>query len=194
MIEFQHRSGDILPWYVLKVRTGTEERLERNLKVKDYEIFLPTCLEVRRYTDRLKRIQAPVFPGYLFCRLDIERRLPILITPGIEAVVSFGGEPCAVPEDEIAAIKIALAAGETLVPWPYLRSGDAVVVQFGPLTGVQGLVVRADGKDRLVLSVNLLQRSVAVQIDRAHIRPLRNLIPDHSRDRAMGPKPAQLVV
>jgi len=178
LLAFRDRATEIetdarvFPWYALKVRTGGEARLGINLEQKGFEIFLPTWLEIRRYSDRLKKIQSPMFPGYLFCRLDVNRRQPVLTTTGVEKIVSFGGEPCAVPEKEIEAIQRALTAGKSVVPWPYLQTGDAVIVQFGPLTGVEGLVVRADGKDRIVLSVNLLQRSVAVQIDRDQIRPL----------------------
>lgn len=160
------------PWYALKVRTGAEPRVKTSLGHKGYDVFLPTWLDCRPYSDRVKKIQAPLFSGYLFCRLDIEHRLPVLTTSWVDSIVSFGGEPCPIEEREIAAIQRVVAAGSGPIPWPYLCNGDRVRVQFGPLAGIEGFVLRADGKERLILSLDLLQRSVAVEIDRSHIRPL----------------------
>jgi transcription antitermination factor NusG len=165
-----------LPWYALKVRTGVERRLKTTLERKGCRVFLPTWLDCRRYSDRIKPIQAPLFPGYLFCRLDISYRLPILTTPGVGSILGSGSEPLPIDELEMAAIQRLAEPGSSPVPWPYLREGDRVRVQWGPLAGIDGFVLRADGKDRLILSLHLLQRSVAVQIDRLHIRPLEGRV------------------
>jgi transcription antitermination factor NusG len=161
-----------LPWYALKVRTGAEPRLKTTLQNKGYDVFLPTWLDCRRYSDRIKRVQASLFPGYLFCRIDISRRLPILTTTGVDFIVGCGGEPSPLDEGEISAIRRMVEANSGAIPWPYLHVGDRVRVQFGPFTGIEGFVRRADGKDRLILSLHLLQRSVAVEIDRSHVRPV----------------------
>jgi len=160
------------PWYALKVRTGAEPRVKTALENKGYNVFLPTWLDCRRYSDRIKKIQAPLFSGYLFCRLDVVNRLPILTTSYVDSIVSFGGEPCPIEDHEITAIQRAVEFGSSPTPWPYLSKGDRVRVQFGSLTGIEGIVLRADGKERLILSIDLLQRSVSVEIDRDHIRPL----------------------
>ena len=159
------------PWYALKVRTGAEARVKTALETKDYHVFLPTWLDCRRYSDRIKKVQAPLFSGYLFCRLNVSDRLPVLTTPWVDSIVGVGGEPRAIEEREISAIQRAVDAGSSLVPWPYLREGESVRIQFGPFKGLEGFVLRADGKERLVLSVHLLQRSIAVEIDRTHVRP-----------------------
>ena len=164
--------GRQFPWYALKVRTGAEPRVQTALKNKGYEVFLPTWLDCRRYSDRIKKVQAPLFAGYLFCRLDVEHRLPVLTTSWVDSIVGFGGEPCPIEEREVAAIQRVVEAGSSPTPWPYLREGEAVRIQFGPFTGLEGFVLRADGKERLIISVHLLQRSIAVEIDRTHIRPL----------------------
>ena len=160
------------PWYALQVRTGGELRLRTTLETKGYETFLPTYVEVRRYSDRLKKIDTPLFPGYIFSRLDITKRLPILQTPDVHAIVSVCRVPQPLEESEIDAIRSVVTSGASALPWPYLQVGDRVVVTFGPLKGVEGFLIKVKDQDKLVLSVNLLQRSLAVEIDRTHIRPL----------------------
>ena len=160
------------PWYAVQVRTGGELRLRTTLERKGYETFLPTYLEVRRYSDRLKKIDTPLFPGYIFSRLDITKRLPILQTPDVHAIVSVSRVPQPIEEAEIDAIRSVVNSGTSALPWPYLQVGDRVVVTFGPLTGVEGFLVKIKDAERLVLSVNLLQRSIAVEVDRTYIKPL----------------------
>jgi transcription antitermination factor NusG len=170
--------GKQLPWYALKVRTGMELRIKIAIENKGYDVFLPTWLACRRYSDRIKKVAVPLFSGYLFCRLNVSHRMPILTTSGVDSIVGFGGEPCSINDREVAAIRRAVEAS-SLTPWPYLREGETVRIQSGPLTGLEGFVLRAEGKDRLILSVHLLQRSVALEIDRASIRPVgcRGLLP-----------------
>src|SRR5258708_5307579 len=92
-------------WYAFKVRTSGELRVRAALEYKGYETFLPTQLEVRKYTDRLKKIDAPLFPGYIFSRLDVSKRLPLLTTPGVESIISMAGVPQPIPEQEIEAVR-----------------------------------------------------------------------------------------
>lgn len=142
------------------------------LENKEYEIFLPTYQEVRQYSDRMKKIDAPLFPGYLFCRMDVTKRLPILTTPGVHSILGFNGEPTPVPEDEITAIQRVVGSGATVGPWPFLKIGARVRVERGAFSGVEGILISERGVDRLILSVQMLQRSVSVEIDRSWIRPL----------------------
>lgn len=160
-----------LPWYAVQVRTNAEQRLRNALSQKGYQVFLPTYLECRQYSDRVKKIDAPLFPGYLFCRLDADRRLPILTTPGVHSIVGQGGIPQPVEESEISDIQRALNSGASAIPWPYLRAGDSVEIKMGAFTGLHGVLVNVRGIDRLVLSIHLLQRSIAVEIDRTWVRP-----------------------
>jgi transcription antitermination factor NusG len=159
-------------WYAFKVRTGGELRLRTSLEQKGFQIFLPTYLEVRKYSDRLKKVDAPLYPGYLFSRLDMADRLPILTTPGVESVVSIGGVPQPVDDSEIESILRVVDSESSAMPWPFLRVGDRVRIVYGALCGVEGFLVRVRDKDRLVLSCNLLQRSIAVEMDRTYVKPI----------------------
>lgn len=161
-----------LPWYALKVRTNGEAKPMAALTAKGYDIFLPTYVDVRRYSDRLKKVPAALFPGYLFCRLDYEFKLPVLSTLGVEAIVGLGGTPTPIDEQEIAVIRKVTESGLSAMPWPYLKEGDRVKVNYGSMTGVVGTLIRVRGTMRVVISVHILQRSIAFEVDREWIRPL----------------------
>jgi transcription antitermination factor NusG len=164
--------SSVLSWYALKVRTNGESKPQEALILKGYETFLPTYIDVRRYSDRLKKVSAALLPGYLFCRLDAEHRLPILSTPGIESIVGIGGVPCPIEEKEIGVIRRVVQSGTRAAPWPYLKEGDRVRVQYGSLVGVEGTLIRTRGASRLVISIHLLQRSISFEIEREWVRPL----------------------
>jgi len=162
----------ILPWFALRVRSRAEQLVGSALGGKGYEVFLPTYLECRRYSSCVKKVDAALFPGYLFCRLDVNQRLPVLSTGGVEHIVSCAGVPHSIADDEIAAIRTLVDSHVPALPWPYLKVGSPVRIEFGPLSGLEGLVVFEKSGARLVLSVHLLQRSVSVEIDRSWVRPL----------------------
>jgi transcription antitermination factor NusG len=158
-------------WYALRVRSNFEWAVNAALTGKEYEAFLPTYRTRRRWSDRTKEIEAPLFRGYTFCRFDATRRLPILTTPGVIAIVGSTSGPIQVDEREIASVRAMVASRVVVGPWPFLREGEFVAVEHGPLAGVEGIVVSFKGQYRLVVSVSLLQRSVAVEIDREWVRP-----------------------
>jgi transcription antitermination factor NusG len=141
------------------------------LRGRKYDCLLPTYPERRRYSDRLKKVDTALFPGYVFCRFDPLRRLPILTTPGVEHVVGLGRVPHPVEEAEIEAIQQIMQSGVLAKPWPYLKVGHRVRIAEGSLAGIEGLLIQERGRDRLIVSVHLLQRSVSVEIDRDSIRP-----------------------
>ena len=117
-------------------------------------------------------VEAPLFPGYLFCRLDLQNRLPVLMTPGVTQIVGYNRIPVPVDESEVDAIRTTVASGLKSEPWPFLEAGDRVQIEQGPLRGLEGILLEVRGAQRLVLSVTLLQRSVAVEINPAFVRPL----------------------
>lgn len=169
----QPRTSDYaLPWFALKVKARRELQVSDALRGKELEAFVPTVRECRKYSDRIRKVDAPLFPGYLFCRLNPSHRLPVLTTPGVEYILGSNGQLQAVPESEIGALQRLVSEGAHAKPWPYLKDGDRVRVEFGSFAGVEGLVVREGQSDRLVLSVTVLQRSVALEIDRTWIRPV----------------------
>ena len=163
--------SDSYPWFALSVKTSQELLAAQALRGKNYEPFVPTHPQRRRYSDRCIQVDRALFPGYVFCRFDPQRRLPILTTPAVQSIVSFNKIPHPVEEREIAALQQVVRSGLLAKPWPYLKAGQRVRIDEGPLCGVQGILCKEKGKDRLVISVDLLQRSVSVQIDRFAIRP-----------------------
>jgi len=160
-----------LAWYALRVRSNFEWAVNAVLTGKEYEAFLPTYRTRRRWSDRTKEVEEPLFRGYTFCRFDAARRLPILTTPGVVSIIGSASGPIQVDEREIASVRGMVASGVVVGPWPFLREGQFVSVERGPLAGVEGIIVSFKGQYRLVVSVSLLQRSVAVEIDRDWVRP-----------------------
>jgi transcription antitermination factor NusG len=152
-------------WFALNTRFRYEEYVAKQLSGKGYETFLPVYQCRRRWSDRVKNVELPLFPGYLFCRFDSMNRLPILTTPGMIQIVGFGKTPVPVPDTEIAAIQAVTIGNLTREPWPYLQVGQRVKVECGPMRGVEGILLNIKGSHRLVLSVTLLQRSVAVEVN-----------------------------
>jgi len=163
-----------LMWYALQVRSRHESGIAGFLAGKGYETFLPFYTCRKRWSDRVKTIEAPLFPGYLFCRFDAQERLPILKTPGVIQVVGSNRAPIPVDESEIQAIQTLVASGLPNQPWPFLSVGDLVRIESGPLRGCEGLLIEFKGNHRLVLSVTLLHRSVGVEIDSAYVEALQS--------------------
>jgi len=162
------------PWFAVQVRTQREEGVAEYLTGKAYEWFLPTYKRRKLWSDRVREIHVPLFPGYLFCRFDPKDRLPILKTPGVIQIVGYNRVPVPVDEQEIAALQRLVASGLPNQPWPFLAVGDKVKIESGPLRGLEGILASVKGNHRLVLSVTLLQRSVAVEIDSAFVGSLRS--------------------
>jgi len=160
-------------WYAVHVRSRFESEISTVLRSKGYEEFLPTYRCRRRWSDRAKEIEVPLFPGYLFARFDARLRLAILKSPGVIAIVGLGKTPIPVSDKEIETIRAVVRSGLPAEPWTHLTVGSRVFIEAGPLAGLEGIVVNVDRKFRLVLSVSLLQRSVAVEIDRSWVRPVR---------------------
>ena len=159
-------------WYALQVRTRWEGSTASILVGKGYETFLPTYESLERRRGKFKEITAPLFPGYVFCRFDALKRLPILVTPGVIAVVGRGRIPAPVDDFEIEAIQRAVSACLRVEPWPYLEVGQLVRIEGGALAGMEGILTAFKGTRRIVLSVSLLRRSVALEIDRSEVRPI----------------------
>jgi transcription antitermination factor NusG len=161
------------PWFALQVRTQHEAGVAAHLDGLGFEWFLPKYKCRKRWSDRIKESEVPLFPGYLFCRLNPQDRLPILKTPGVMQIVGYNRQPVPVDELEIMALQRLVASGLPNHPWPYFEVGDQVRIESGPLRGLEGRVVEFKGNHRLVLSVKLLQRSVAVEMDSALVESMR---------------------
>jgi transcription antitermination factor NusG len=157
------------PWFAILTRTGREKSATMLLENAGFECYLPAIKFTRQWSDRLKEIELPLFPGYLFCRMNPQNRLPMLMTPGVIQIVGVGKTPIPVDEQEIAAIQRVAKSGISIMPWPYLQVGQVARIDEGPLRGMSGIVIRIKSGLKLVLSVSLLQRSIAVEIDRSWI-------------------------
>jgi transcriptional antiterminator RfaH len=166
-------AGTQLPWFALQVRSRREKVVADHLEGKGYELFLPLYTCKRHWTDRIKEVEAPLFPGYLFCQFDPHNRLPILKTPWVIRVVGFNHSPIPVDLREINAIRTLVTSGLPSQPCSYWAIGDVVRITSGPLRGLKGILGKVKGNRRLVLSISLLQRSVAVEIDSALVTPER---------------------
>lgn len=154
-------------WFALTVKPRHEKVAAQDLRSKGLEDFLPLYHARRCWSDRVKSVELPLFPGYLFCRFESYKdRLKVLSTTSVISIISFGEELAPVEEAEIAAIQSLLRSGLPVEPWPFLRVGEPVRVESGPLTGLQGILSREKNVSRVVINVELLQRSVAVEIDR----------------------------
>ena len=160
------------PWFAIQARTCREKLTKLFLENRGFECFLPLAKANHRWSDRVKQFELPLFPGYLFCRMNPYDRLPVLQAPGVIQIVGVGKNPLAVPEEEIEAIQQATASGLATMPWPYLQVGSLARIEGGPLQGLTGIIVKIKSGMKLILSVNLLQRSVAVEIDREWISVL----------------------
>jgi transcription antitermination factor NusG len=171
--DFQYSDGSLQKlWYAVHVRTRFESQMSKVLRNKGYEEFLPTYRRSRGWSDRTKELDLPLFPSYLFCRFDVRERLPILKSPGVIAIVGLRKTPIPISDEEIEAVRSIVRSGLPAEPWTHLTVGSRVFMEAGPLAGLEGIVVNADKRFRLVVSVPLLQRSVGVQIDRSWVRPV----------------------
>ena len=160
------------PWYAVRVRSNYERTVSRSLQNKGYVEFAPFYRAERRWSDRTKLVEFPLFPGYVFCRFDVQQRLPVLQTPGVVSVVGFGSEFAVIDDVEIDAVRKVVTSGSEVRPWPYLRVGQRVRVRGGTLKGLDGILLDLKSGRRIVISITILQRSVAAELNRASIEPL----------------------
>jgi len=172
-----HRAPDFssdggIQWFALHVRSNFEWMVSTILRNKGYEEFLPTYRARRRYSDRVKEEDFPLFPGYLFCQFDQGDRIPILSTGGVVRIVGIDNKPQPVAAEELAAVWRVTHSGVIADPWPHLEKGEEVMIESGALSGLRGILVECKGTRRLVVSVRLLQRSVAVEINKESVRPV----------------------
>ena len=165
-------SGAALDWYAIRVRPRFEKLVASALHGKGYEEFLPLYRKRNRWSDRMKEVDLPLFPGYVFCRADWMGKPRLVSTPGVVGVLSFANRPATISEEEIGAIKLVLRSGVSMEPWPYLREGQRVRIERGSLTGLEGIVVRTKTDFRIVLSVDALCRSVAVEVYSECVSPV----------------------
>lgn len=161
-------------WYAAYTRANHEKRVSEQLCVREVEHFLPLYSSVRRWKDRRVMLELPLFPGYVFVRMALRDRLQVQTVPGVARLVGFDGTPAALPDGEIDALRTSLGGAARLEPHPYLVAGRRVRVIRGPLAGMEGVLVRRKGTFRLVISIELIQRSVALDADVADVEAVQS--------------------
>jgi transcription antitermination factor NusG len=159
-------------WYALYVRSRHEKAVESGLRGKGYAAFSPFYRTKRKRVDRIAAVDVPLFPGYVFCHFDSNKRLPILTTPGMVKIVGPGNRPEPVDDHEIASIRTIALSGRPVQPWPFLRSGQRIRLEAGPLMGAEGIFLRVKNEYHLVVSITLLQRAVSVVVEKDAVTPL----------------------
>ena len=157
-------------WYAAYTCANHEKRVAQQLAQRSVEHFLPLYEAVRRWKDRRVRVQLPLFPGYVFVRLPLRDRLQVLQIPSLVRLVGFNGLPTALPDHEMEAMRDGLTRQLRAEPYPYLTAGRRVRIIRGPLEGLEGILLRKKGKLRVVLSLQLIMRSIIVDIDLAAIK------------------------
>jgi transcription antitermination factor NusG len=151
-------------WYAVQVWTQYEKAVNRALTLKGVEALLPTKRIVRHWCDRTKASDIPLFPGYVFARFDPDRTLPVLVTPKVQRIVSFGKYPHPIPDEEIAAIQKVVASGLDAESCPTPTIGECVRIVSGPLAGVSGILTEKRSSLRLIVTVELIHRSISVEV------------------------------
>jgi transcription antitermination factor NusG len=156
-------------WYAAYTCANHEKSVTQKLQQRSVEFFLPLYESVRRWQDRRVRLELPLFPGYVFVRLSLRNRLQVLEIPGIVRLVGFNGHPTPLPTEDIEMIRSCFDRRHPLKPHSYVQRGQRVRVLSGPLEGLTGMVVRQRNRTRFVISLELLMRSVAVDVDVADV-------------------------
>jgi len=161
-------------WYAIYTRPNFEKRIHAELTERGLISFLPLRSTIRLWSDRKKRIEAPLFPSYLFVHANLKERYESLQTRGAVRMVSFNGEPARIPEYQIESIRRILEHGYDPEPFQYLSAGDEVEIVAGPLLGVRGYCVEARGRHQLVISLAAIRQSVAVTVERGQVKKVRS--------------------
>ncbi len=155
-------------WFAVHTRSRHEKSVHEQLRGKQIESFLPLYRSAKRWKNGQCGAELPLFSGYVFVRIDGRMQLPVLQTPGVARFVAFGGQPVPVPDYEIAQLEIVTSKGVDVCPHPFLTVGEKVQILCGPLTGLTGILSRTKGKSRVVVSLDLISRSISVELDSEH--------------------------
>ena len=180
-------SSSKVAWYALQVKSRREAYIVNQIQALGIECLLPLYKSVRKWSDRVKELERPLFPGYLFCKFDFQNRRPIVTTPGVLQVVGYGHTAVPVSEQEIQALHLAVSSEVPKQPWPYLEVGQRVRVVYGTLTGLEGILVNMKGSHRVVLSVSLLQRAVAMEVEASWLVPVEKANKENVAQRILRP-------
>ena len=159
-------------WYAVTTQPRHEKVVAQQLKAKSIETFLPLLTTPSRWKDRRVFIDRPIFPGYVFTHIELKERHHVLSIPSVVRLLSFGGVPAAIDDAEIEAVRLCLTYGNKLEPFPFPQSGELVRVTSGALQGLEGIVTRHKNQCRIIVSIALIHKSIAAEIDGHLLEPL----------------------
>jgi len=159
-------------WYAAYTRANHERRVAHELGERGVENFLPQYESLRKWKDRQVLLAMPLFPGYVFVHLALQNRLAVLQVPGVSCLVGFAGKPAAIPGEEFERVRGLLKRGTSATPHPYLKAGRRVRVRSGPFAGLEGIIIRRNNRRRLVISLALIERAIAVELEEASLEAL----------------------
>ncbi len=163
-------------WFALRVRPNHERAAQRSLEHVGLEAYLPVQRVRRRWSDRMKELEAVLFPGYVFCRFGYADRMRVLNSAGVRSIVAAGSDPAPVDDSELDAVRALVKSGRPILASPYVQIGERVVIREGPLAGLRGAVMRAKDAWRVVVSVEAINCSVAIEVDADAVARDRNRI------------------
>ena len=167
-------ASDLLPWYVIRVMSNRERAVATLLQGRGFPVSLPLCRSRRNGTGRRK--ESVLFPGYLFCSFDSNVLLPVISVPGVVHVVCRQRVPVAVDPVEMDAVRRLAEAGLNAEPCPWIAIGERVRVREGPMAGVEGTLAREGSRNRIVISISLLMRSVMVELERSAVESISDCV------------------
>jgi len=159
-------------WYAAYTSANHEKKVAAELGRRSVESFLPLYSSIRRWKDRRVQLQLPLFPGYVFVHLALSERLRVLHVPGVAKLVGFGGQPVALPDEQLEGLRASMNGELCAEPHPYIAVGRRIRIVRGPFQGIEGFLVRRKGVFRVVLSLELIMRSVAVEVDISEVEPV----------------------
>jgi transcription termination/antitermination protein NusG len=159
-------------WFALTVKPQHERAVGEQLASYSLEAYVPLYRSRRRWSDRVKTIELPLFPRYVFSRFAFENRLKVIGIPSVVSIVGFGGTPSPISQEEIDLVKLLAGQNLPISPWPVLRVGERVRVREGPLVGVEGILVREKAAYRVVVNIEMLHRAIAVELERDLLEPV----------------------
>jgi len=158
-------------WFAAYTAPRHEKHVSQQMRRRGIQNFLPLYKSMRRWKDRRKELELPIFPGYVFVRIAPRERMGVLQAPGVVYLVSFQGRPAALPDVEIDTLQRQLSQGGGFQPHPFLTIGRRVRVHSGPMAGVEGILIRKKDKFRIVISIEMIRQSVAIEVDQADVEP-----------------------
>jgi transcription antitermination factor NusG len=162
-------SPAVFAWYALRVKARSEIQVAATLGAKGIETYVPLCKTSKKWADRVKVSQTPLFPGYVFSRFNVNNRLPILVTPNVIQVLGIGKTPVSIPDSEIENLFLVGAADVPKSSVNMPDAGEKIFIRKGPLAGVEGILIRANRGSRLLVNVTILRRAVAVEIEQSWV-------------------------